>query len=63
MRNRRVLSVPKGRRDRAPHIVTFEEFMRAPRTPEAIQNYHLILERLRRVGLVGADLQILNTSK
>jgi hypothetical protein len=43
--------------------MSFEEFMRQPRTDLKIASYHGCLAALQRVGLVDEDLRVVARSK
>jgi hypothetical protein len=44
-------------------IVTFEQFMRTPRTPLEVESYHVLLAQLQRMGMVDKNLNILRPAR
>lgn len=44
-------------------IVTFEEFMRQPRTPLEVEGYHGCLAALQRMGMVDDALNVIATPR
>jgi len=49
--------------ERPQRIVTFEEFMRTPRTALEVESYHVCLAGLQRMGMVDAELNVISSAK
>jgi hypothetical protein len=50
------------RKPKPKRIVTFEEFMRSPRTSLEVESHHVLLAELQHLGAVDADLNVIERS-
>ena len=42
-------------------ILSFEEFMRQPRTPQQIETYHRVVAAMQRLGMVDEESNVIRT--